>query len=136
MSSLISDVIHSRCEVQGEKINSKSQQTNKKKNANLTRRVYTLKLTSRNLYNVFFKWAHRGLSFVYFRSFQTQILQKTMFPDVSGIRTRIVRVEGNHADLLTTTTANKSVHCYICLIKTLTKAYLLKHISERSGDNN
>ena len=66
----------------------------------------------------------------------TQILQITMFPDVSGIGTRIVRVEGKHADVLTTTTANKSVHCYICLIKTLTKAYLLKHISERSGDNN
>ena len=44
-----------------------------------------------------------GLFFVYFRSFLTQNLQKTV--RVSGIRTRIVRVEGEHTDRLTTTTA-------------------------------
>ena len=41
--------------------------------------------------------------FVYFHSFQTQILQKKTV-DVSRIRTRIVGVEGEHADLLTITT--------------------------------
>ena len=41
---------------------------------------------------------------VYFHSFQTQILQKTV--DVSRIRTRIIRVEHKHADHLTTTTAH------------------------------
>ena len=46
--------------------------------------------------------------FVYFRSFQTQILQKKTV-DVSGIRTWIVRVEGKHADHLTATVyLNKS----------------------------
>ena len=44
-----------------------------------------------------------GLFFVYFRSFLTQNLQKTV--RVSGIRTRIVRVEGEHTDRWTTTTA-------------------------------
>ena len=44
--------------------------------------------------------------FVYFRSFPTQILQaKTA--GVSVIRTRIVRVEGEQADHLTTTTAQQ-----------------------------
>ena len=42
---------------------------------------------------------------VYFRSFLTQILQKETV-GVCGIRTRIVRVEGKHADHLTTTTAH------------------------------
>ena len=41
--------------------------------------------------------------FVYFRSFQTQILQKKTV-GVSGIQTRIVEVECEHADHLTTTT--------------------------------
>ena len=42
--------------------------------------------------------------FVYFRSFQTQILQKKTV-GFSGIRTQIVGVESEHADHLTTTTA-------------------------------
>ena len=41
--------------------------------------------------------------FVNFRSFQTQILQKT--EDVSGIRTQIVWVEGKETDHLTPNTA-------------------------------
>ena len=41
--------------------------------------------------------------FVYFRSFQQQFYRKIV--DHSGIRTRIVGVEGEHADHLTTTTA-------------------------------
>ena len=41
--------------------------------------------------------------FVYFRSFQTKFLQKKL--GVSGIWIRIVGVEGEHADHLTTTTA-------------------------------
>ena len=44
--------------------------------------------------------------FVYFSSFRTQILQKNNV-GVSGIRTRIVRVEGEHPDHLTTTTAHQ-----------------------------
>ena len=49
-----------------------------------------------------FKWANRGLFLVYFCSFQTQnFTEKTV--GVCGIRTRIVRVEGEHADHLTTT---------------------------------
>ena len=40
---------------------------------------------------------------VYFRSFQQQFYRKIV--DLSGIRTRIVGVEGEHADHLTTTTA-------------------------------
>ena len=46
--------------------------------------------------------------FVYFRSFQTKILQKKAL-GFSGIRTRIVGVEGEHADHLTTTTA-QNIH--------------------------
>ena len=45
---------------------------------------------------------HPGLFFVYFRSFQTINRIKTV--NFSGIRTRIVRIEGEHADHLTTTT--------------------------------
>ena len=52
--------------------------------------------------------------FVYFRSFQKQFYRKIV--DLSGIRTRIVRVEGEHADHLTTTTAQfvrfLSVHVF------------------------
>ena len=43
--------------------------------------------------------------FVYFRSFQGIYWIKTV--DFSGIRTRINGVEGNHADHLITTTAQK-----------------------------
>ena len=42
--------------------------------------------------------------FVYFKYFKTQILQKKT-EGFSRIRTRIVRVEGDHADHLTTTMA-------------------------------
>ena len=53
----------------------------------------------------FFKKGQPRNLFVYFRSFQTQILQKKTV-SFSGIQTRIVRVEGEHADHLTTTTAH------------------------------
>ena len=42
--------------------------------------------------------------FVYFRSFQIQFYRNNL--DLSGIRTQIVRVEGEHTDHLTTTTAH------------------------------
>ena len=47
--------------------------------------------------------AHPGRFFVYFHSFQTIYRVKTV--DISRIQTRIVRVEGKHADQLTTTRA-------------------------------
>ena len=55
--------------------------------------------------------------FVYFRSFQTQILQKktTAF---SGIWTRIVGIEGEQAHHLTTTTAQ--LFKYLPIIKIIT----------------
>ena len=45
--------------------------------------------------------------FVYFRAFQQQFYRKIV--DLSGIRTWIVGVEGEHADHLTTTTAQKFI---------------------------
>ena len=42
--------------------------------------------------------------FVYFHPFQTQIIQEKTV-GFSGIQTRIVGVEGKHAEHLTTTTA-------------------------------
>ena len=45
---------------------------------------------------------HFRLLFVYFRSFQTIDIIKTV--DFSGIRTQILGVEGDHADRLATTT--------------------------------
>ena len=45
---------------------------------------------------------HFRLLFVYFRSFQTIDIIKTV--DFSGIRTQILGVEGNHTDRLVTTT--------------------------------
>ena len=47
--------------------------------------------------------------FVYFKYFKTQILQKKT-EGFSRIRTRIVRVEGDHADHLTTTAAQGGEH--------------------------
>ena len=44
--------------------------------------------------------------FIYFRSFQTQILMKKL--NTNGIRTRVVGMEGEHADHLITTTAQKT----------------------------
>ena len=54
--------------------------------------------------NVFLNGSTPASFLVYFHSFQTQFLQKKTV-GVSGIRTRIVGVEGKHADHLTTTTA-------------------------------
>ena len=48
---------------------------------------------------------------VYFLSFQSQILQKTV--GISEIRTQIVRVEGEHADHLTTTTAQSKKYLHV-----------------------
>ena len=53
-------------------------------------------------FRYFFKWANPGFFFVSFRSFQKQIFQKILYISFSGIRTRIVEVEGEHADHLTT----------------------------------
>ena len=54
------------------------------------------------------KMGLHGLFFVYFRSFQTQFLQKKTV-EVCGIRTWIVQVEGKQADHLTTTTAQRTI---------------------------
>ena len=54
---------------------------------------------------------------VYFLSFQSQILQKTV--GISEIRTQIVRVEGEHADHLTTTTA-QSKNTYMLRLQSVT----------------
>ena len=48
--------------------------------------------------------------YVYFRSFQTQISQKTV--DYSGIQTWIFGIEGEHTDHLTTTTTAPIVDVY------------------------
>ena len=53
---------------------------------------------------IIFKWANPGLLFL-FPSFQAQIFTEKNV-GFSGIRTRIVRVEGEHSDHLTTTTAH------------------------------
>ena len=50
---------------------------------------------------------------MFFRSFQTTLQNKNC--TLSGIRTRIVRVEGEHADHLTTTTAV----LFFCLLHAL-----------------
>ena len=55
------------------------------------------------------KWANPGLFFVYFRFFKHNNTEKTV--GFSGIRTRIVGVEGEHADHLTTTTAQVCLLC-------------------------
>ena len=56
-----------------------------------------------------FQWANPGLFIVYFCSFQTQILYK----DFSRIRTRIIRVDGEHADHMTgtTTPTHQQIFC-------------------------
>ena len=56
-----------------------------------------------NLPRLFFKWATPGLFLVYFCHLQTILQNKNC--RLSGIRTRIVRVEGENADHVTTTTA-------------------------------
>ena len=52
-----------------------------------------------------FKWAIPGLFLLYFSSFQPIYWVKTL--DFSWIWTRIVRIEGEHADHLTPTTAHE-----------------------------
>ena len=49
------------------------------------------------------KWANPGLFLFIFVLFKHNTIEKTL--GFSGIRTRIVGVEGEHADHLTTTTA-------------------------------
>ena len=59
-------------------------------------------------FNVFFflkKWADPGLFLFIFVLFKHNYSEKIV--GFSGIRTRIVGVEGEHADHLTTTTAQK-----------------------------
>ena len=55
---------------------------------------------------VFFKWAYSSLFLFIFVHFKHKLYRKTI--GFSGIQTRIVGVEGEHADLLTTTTAQGS----------------------------
>ena len=57
--------------------------------------------------------------FVYFHSFQTQFYRLTV--GFSGIRTRIVRVEGEHADHITITAAQ----CYC-------SHYLSRYVEEET----
>ena len=52
---------------------------------------------------IFFKWANHGLFLFIFILFKHKFYRKTV--GVSGIRTEIIGVEGEHADHLTTTTA-------------------------------
>ena len=54
----------------------------------------------------FKKWANPGLFLFIFVLFKHKLYKKTV--GFSGIQTRIVRVEGEHADHLTTTAAHKS----------------------------
>ena len=62
-------------------------------------------------------YIHNGL-FIYFLSINRFFSEKTV--DVTGIRTRIVGVEGKHADHLTTTPAPQNlflpVHEWLSLI--------------------
>ena len=62
-----------------------------------------------NRLNVCFlkKWANPGLFLFIFVLFKHNIIEKTL--GFSGIRTRIVGVEGKHADHLTTTTAQLNI---------------------------
>ena len=54
---------------------------------------------------ILLKWANDGLFFSLFLFFaNTNVTERAV--DVSGIRTRIVGIEGKHADHLTTTTAH------------------------------
>ena len=69
-------------------------------------------------YNLFLKNGPTPASFVYFRSFQIQFYRTTV--DFSGIQTQIFRVEGEHADHLTTTTAQE--------LQTLTSCSNTKHV--------
>ena len=61
---------------------------------------------------LFFKWAIPGLFLFYFRSFQTQILQKKL-----RNRTWIFRLEGEHADHLTPTHGPIRLPLLLCLIR-------------------
>ena len=56
-----------------------------------------------NYPNFFKKWANPGLFLFIFILFKHKFYRKTA--GINGIQTRIVRVEGEHADHLTTTTA-------------------------------
>ena len=51
-----------------------------------------------------FKWAKHGLCFLFFVLFNNNFNRR-----LTGIRTRIVGVKGEHADPFTTTTANRSL---------------------------
>ena len=63
--------------------------------------VFELNLNARSFTNCFFKWAIPG-RFIYV-SFLA--MSRILIVDISGIRTRIVEIEGKHSDHLTTTTA-------------------------------
>ena len=57
----------------------------------------------------FFKMGQPRHFFVYLRSFQAKFYRKIVI--LSGIRTRIIRVEGELSDHLTITTAQKFILC-------------------------
>ena len=81
-----------------------------KKDANAIRLWVKLWTNETNVQTGFFQWANPGLFFVYFRSFQYQFYRKIV--DLSWILTRIIGVEGKHAEHLTTTTAHVQTVCY------------------------
>ena len=56
---------------------------------------------------VILNWANPGFFLFIFVLFKHNIIEKTL--GFSGIRTRIVGVEGEHADHLTTTTAQLNI---------------------------
>ena len=59
--------------------------------------------------NAFKKWANPGLFCLFSFFSNTNITEKTV--GISRIRTQIARVEGEHADHLTTATAKDTI-CY------------------------
>ena len=67
----------------------------------------------------FYKWASPRPLFGHFLSFQQQFYRKIVSFNV--IQTQIVRVEGEHADHLTTATAQSSFIVYIALIPDVQK---------------
>ena len=71
--------------------------------------VSVLCLNDRPKWARFFKWAHLGLFLFVFDLFKHKLYRKSV--GVRGIRTRILRIEGEHADHLTTTTAQARILC-------------------------
>ena len=66
------------------------------------------------------KWANHGLFLIIFVLFKHKFFRKTV--GVNRIRTRIIGVEGEHADHLTTTSAQEG--CYISILLSLIPLYV------------